>query len=91
VPLFVKRPGQHRGRRSRAFARTTDILPTIADVLNLRVPWRTAGRSAFSRAIRRRHTVRLMGRAFHEPVVKLSTRRFARRWRRRIRAQHALF
>jgi hypothetical protein len=91
VPLFVKRPGQHRGRISGAFARTTDVLPTIARVLHVRVPWRTAGRSAFSRAVRHRHTVRVSGRAGNEPVVKLSRGRFLRRWRHRIRIQHGIF
>ncbi len=37
VPLFVKRPGQRRARVSRAYARTTDVLPTVASLLHLRV------------------------------------------------------
>jgi hypothetical protein len=47
VPLFIKRPGQRRGGKSDAFVRTTDVVPTIADVLGFRLPWRTEGRSVF--------------------------------------------
>ena len=50
VPLFIKAPGQTRGRTSSAYARTVDVVPTIADVLNFRMPYRTDGRSAFSRS-----------------------------------------
>ena len=52
MPLFVKAPGQRRGRTSAAYARTIDLVPTIADVLNIRMPYRADGRSAFSRAVR---------------------------------------
>jgi hypothetical protein len=45
VPLFVKVPGQQRGRIDDSFATTVDILPTIADVLRTRVPWRIEGES----------------------------------------------
>jgi hypothetical protein len=91
VPLFVKRPGQRHGRISRAYARTYDILPTIADVLHVRVPWRTAGRSVFSSALRRRRTIRLVGRNRFERVVRLSTADFQRRWRGAIRRRQLLF
>ena len=40
VPLFVKRPGQRRGRTSRALVRTLDVMPTIADVVNAPDPLR---------------------------------------------------
>lgn len=49
VPLFVKRPGQRRGEVVDAPARTIDVLPTIAEVLGVRVPWRTDGVSLFAR------------------------------------------
>jgi hypothetical protein len=45
VPLFVKYPHQERGREDRRAAETIDILPTIADVLDVDVPWRVEGRS----------------------------------------------
>jgi Sulfatase len=47
TPLFVKLPGQEEGRIVDArHVRTVDLLPTIADVLGVRIPWRTDGRSA---------------------------------------------
>jgi hypothetical protein len=45
VPLFVKYPGQRQGREDRRAAQTIDILPTIADVLGIRLPRKVDGRS----------------------------------------------
>ena len=45
VPLLVKYPGQRQGRIDRKWARTIDVLPTIADVLGIRLPFRVDGRS----------------------------------------------
>lgn len=57
VPLFIKAPGQRRGRIDRAYARTVDVLPTIADILNLGPLWPMDGRSVFHR--REPQTVRM--------------------------------
>ncbi|MEO6989865.1 MAG: sulfatase-like hydrolase/transferase, partial [Aquihabitans sp.] len=46
VPFFVKEPGQTEGTVSDADVRTIDVLPTIADVLNLTLSWETDGQSA---------------------------------------------
>jgi hypothetical protein len=46
VPFFLKAPGQRQGRISDKPLRTIDLLPTIADVLGLRIPWHVDGRSA---------------------------------------------
>jgi hypothetical protein len=45
VPLFVKPPGQTEGGIDDRHARTIDIVPTIADILGVEVPWETDGRS----------------------------------------------
>jgi hypothetical protein len=45
MPLFVKLPHERAGRIDDAHVQTVDILPTIADVLGVRIPWRTDGRS----------------------------------------------
>jgi hypothetical protein len=50
VPFFVKVPGQERGRVSDALVANFDVVPTVADVLGVRVPWRHESRSAFSEA-----------------------------------------
>jgi Sulfatase len=48
TPLFVKLPGDENGRVLDEHVQTVDILPTIADVLGIPIPWKTAGRSAFA-------------------------------------------
>jgi hypothetical protein len=45
VPLFVKAPGQRTPVVDDAPARTIDIVPTIADHLDIRLPWEVDGRS----------------------------------------------
>jgi hypothetical protein len=52
VPLFIKAPHQRRGWISDAPLRVTDILPTIADILDLSQVWTGLdGRSAIGRGI----------------------------------------
>jgi hypothetical protein len=45
IPLFVKLPGQTRGKVIDRRVTSVDIVPTIADVLGVRIPWKTDGRS----------------------------------------------
>lgn len=47
VPLFVKLPGQNRGEIEENLVLGIDILPTIADVLGMELPWEVDGRSVF--------------------------------------------
>ena len=47
VPMLVKLPHQRRGRIISRPVRTIDLLPTIADVLGIRIPWQVDGRSLF--------------------------------------------
>jgi hypothetical protein len=88
IPMFVKKPGQRQGRVSDVLARTLDVTPTIADVLDWKVGYRTDGHSAFGPITRRRHRVILNTRDFSS-VVKISAKRWeARRQavvRRRLR------
>jgi hypothetical protein len=78
VPLFVKTPRQRRGRTLRSHVRTVDIAPTIADVLGWRLPYRADGRSAFSRAVKRRRSVLMIKREF-TGRLRISARELARR------------
>jgi hypothetical protein len=49
TPLFVKLPGQQQGRiDDDRHVQTVDILPTIADVLGIKIPWHTDGTSALA-------------------------------------------
>ena len=81
VPLLVKRPGQVAAHTSGAYAQTLDVTPTIADVLGVRLGYRTDGRSVFSRAVRRRRGVGVTTRDF-SAIVHIS----GRRWRARREA-----
>jgi Sulfatase len=45
TPLLIKLPGQRRGRYSDLHVRTVDLLPTIADALDIHIPWPVDGRS----------------------------------------------
>ena len=45
VPLFVKQPGQRTGSTSMANAQLIDVVPTVADVLDVPLPWQVDGRS----------------------------------------------
>ena len=51
VPLFVKLPGQRRGRIEPGFAQTIDIVPTIADGLGVELPWSVSGTSLLGREL----------------------------------------
>ena len=50
VPLFVKLPAQQAGVVSDRYAQTIDILPTIADVLSIELPFRVDGQSLLAGA-----------------------------------------
>ncbi|HYI37104.1 MAG TPA: sulfatase-like hydrolase/transferase [Thermoleophilaceae bacterium] len=45
VPLFVKAPGQTSGGSDQRFVRTLDLLPSVADMLDIKIPWKVAGKS----------------------------------------------
>lgn len=45
TPFIIKRPFQHKGGYSRRHMRIEDVLPTIASVLRLKLPWRVEGQS----------------------------------------------
>jgi sulfatase-like protein len=60
VPLFVKLPGQTKGRVEDGLAPSIDILPTIAHVLGVRIPWQTDGQSLIGRRLPRDGTVSVL-------------------------------
>jgi hypothetical protein len=84
VPFFVKRPGQRRGSRSRAYVRTLDVPSTMADVLGFRLGYRDDGRSAFSGAARRVRGVTFPTREF-DGVVTVPGRAWNARRRQVVR------
>jgi len=68
VPLFVKAPGQRRGRIDDAWVSTVDILPTIFDVLDLDPNVKMDGRSAFSDEVQQRDELRILIRNTFEEL-----------------------
>jgi Sulfatase len=54
VPQFIKAPGQRRGRVDDRNWEQVDLLPTVADLVGIRVPWRMDGRSQAGPPARRR-------------------------------------
>jgi hypothetical protein len=51
MPLFVKLPGQRRGRIDDSFVQTIDILPTIAAALHTKLPWPVDGKPLIGRKL----------------------------------------
>lgn len=54
VPLLIKAPGARPGRTVDAHIQTVDILPTVAGLLRVRIPWEVDGRSALAPGADRR-------------------------------------
>jgi hypothetical protein len=64
VPFFVKAPGQHRGRISDKPLRTIDVLPTLADILDVHIPWPVDGRSARAPTVPAQRHRRIVAKKF---------------------------
>ena len=84
TPLLIKLPGQHRGRYSDLHVRAIDLLPTIADALDVRIPWPVDGRS-FLRWTTTRPAGRVFPRAQARRHVQMSLAEYERDGRRRWR------
>jgi hypothetical protein len=50
TPLLIKAPGERRGRIVDSHVRTIDVLPTIAQLLHVRLPWPVQGRPVWRSA-----------------------------------------
>jgi hypothetical protein len=87
VPLFVKAPGQTEGQVDDSIVRTLDVVPTVADLLDVEVPWTQDGYSAFSEVTRAREQVSLPTRYFRR-VVSIDREEFERR-REAVRRRRA--
>ena len=87
VPFFVKAPGQMQGEIDESLVRTVDLVPTIADLLGMRVYWSHAGHSAFSEVTREREELRVPTRSF-DRVIRVGREDLERR-RRAVRVRRA--
>jgi Sulfatase len=86
VPLFVKTPEQGDGRTVDAPVQTVDVLPTIADVLDVDVPWSVEGTSLLAPRARDRYVLVGDRETFRPAVEELLARRSAA-----VRARSSLF
>ena len=90
VPLFIKAPGQTKGKTDDAWVETIDILPTIFDVLNLDPRVKMDGRSAFSDEVQNRDELRILIRNSFE-VLRIPADTFTRERRAIIDRNQRLF
>ncbi len=72
APLFIKYPGQTKGVVSTKRVRTYDLVPTIADVLNVKIPWKVHGTVDPRPALRRatQNVVTIYQRTGPPPIVR---------------------
>jgi hypothetical protein len=87
VPLFVKYPGQRKGRVDDRHVETIDVVPTIADVLGIRLPYHADGMSL-------RHPAHLAGVAVRSrdgKIVRESAALVVRRRYQTLARQLKLF
>ena len=87
VPLFIKYPHQRQTGADPRPARTIDVLPTIADVLHVDLPWPVDGRSLL-RAPRRSGAVVIDGK---DVRLTMPGRAVARDVQRAVGRKSALF
>ena len=77
VPLFIKLPHQSAGQVSDRRVSGIDLIATIADVLEARLPWATDGHSAFAATYPARDVVEIpnfpkAGSTFRFPAARLT-------------------
>ena len=69
IPLLIKLPNQKEGRISDRFVTNIDVIPTIADVLDIDLPWDVDGFSVFDENAPKREGVRVF---FQDIATELS-------------------
>ena len=72
VPLFIKLPNQKKGVISDRNVETIDILPTIAETLDVSLPWPVDGQSVFNTSLSERpnKTVIHKKKYTYDPALK---------------------
>jgi hypothetical protein len=90
VPFFVKAPGQHRARISDKPLRTVDVLPTVADLIGIDIPWRIDGRSARAATVAAQRNRRIVSKKFRH-VYAVDTPTYAREVRAALARKLRLF
>jgi hypothetical protein len=89
APLFVKYPGQRQGRTDDSFVQTLDIVPTIASILHIRLPWQPAGKPLVGRTLPKDGTVTLY--TLTGQPVRSDLRSLLEQRKREVAAKTAVF
>jgi hypothetical protein len=89
VPLIVKYPNQTQAVVSDIPAETTDIVPTIADVLGIKIPWRHNGVSLRQAPFPERETLTAYDRDMEKFTLPWAT--LSGTWTKPLRLKHSLF
>jgi len=90
IPLFIKAPGQTKGKVNDAYVETIDILPTIFDVLNLDPKVKMDGKSAYSDEVQKRDEVRMLIR-FTFDTLRIPADTFRAERQKILDRNHRLF
>ena len=61
IPLFIKLPGQKKADISNEDVQSIDLLPTIAAIVGVKVPWTVAGRDIYGATSEPRQKVMVDG------------------------------
>jgi hypothetical protein len=92
TPLLIKLPGQRHGRYSDLHVRTIDVLPTIADALEIRIPWQISGHSFLRSDYVPDTQVAVFPRGpGNPPPVRMSLAEYERRTAATLTAKQRLF
>jgi hypothetical protein len=85
VPLFIKMPNQNHGEIDDRRISTVDVLPTIADVLGIELPWSADGISALKKNTPERSQIFFLDRGRYEvkvsPNSSLASRNATLAWK----------
>lgn len=90
IPLFVKAPNQEKGVIIDKAIESIDLLPTIADILDIELPWASDGHSAFDN----RSVERIRDVSFLNPggnILKLETKSLQKVKRETLKRKLGLF
>jgi arylsulfatase A-like enzyme len=74
VPLFIKMPDQKEGQISDRRIETIDILPTMANILRIKIPWKMDGRSALNSSLQERKSRTFITREMRRRLFRVDIR-----------------
>ncbi len=75
VPFFLKLPGQAQPEWRDGGVRTVDVMPTVADALDLALPWPSGGHSALGSGSAARSRIGFRGKSWNIAELRASRAR----------------